>query len=283
MKAPWLALFAALTAGWWLGCAGVAAAAPIPTYLAIGDSLAYGMQIGHLKQEIRAGKVSAATFDTGYANRLADKLRASTPGLRLIDLGCPGETTSSFIHGPCAFATDGKPFGHTPLPMHVAYRGAQLKAALGYLASPRYDVRLVTLDIGINDLRAGELQCAKAAHFDACLAPKWEASRARVARNLDTILQRLRQAAPHTPIAVLTYYNWLALQHPGSNRQVHELNALIEHSAHAVHAKVIRVFPQFDEQGKLCELSLVCGPTKDLHPTNTGYELIARRIYAKVG
>ena len=282
MKAKWLALVWSVTGLLWLALCSAASAAPIPTYLAIGDSLAYGMQIGHLKQEMKTSTVAASSFDTGYANRLAEKLEPSIPGLQLVNLGCPGETTSSFIHGPCAFATNGKPFGHTPLPLHIAYKGAQLQAALGYLRDTQYDVKLVTIDIGINDLRAGELQCSTAADFEACLAPKWDAVKEQVSRNLNRIMQRLRHAAPHTKIAVLNYYNWLARQHPHSDKQVQELNALIERSAHAVNATVIDVFPQFNDQGKLCDLSLICGPTKDLHPTDAGYDLIANLIYQKL-
>ncbi len=46
------------------------------TYLALGDSLAYGMQVGKLKQQIAAGHVSATTFNTGYVDVLAGRLRA---------------------------------------------------------------------------------------------------------------------------------------------------------------------------------------------------------------
>ena len=155
------------------GLANAAAPSGTPTYLAVGDSLAYGMQIGHLRQEMKSGTVNAASFDTGYVNRLAAMLKRSTPNLRVVDLGCPGETTTSFISGPCAFATNGKPFGNKPLPMHVKYQGAQLLAALKYLENPNDNVRLITVDIGINDLRADELACGSKSGSEACLQSKW--------------------------------------------------------------------------------------------------------------
>ncbi|MCF3948246.1 SGNH/GDSL hydrolase family protein [Acidiphilium iwatense] len=263
----------------WVGWSYAASPNGVPTYLALGDSLAYGMQIGHLRQEMKSGTVDATSFDTGYVNRLATILGHSTPKLRVVDLGCPGETTSSFISGPCAFATNGKPFGDKPLPMHVKYQGAQLLAGLKYLENPNDNIRLITIDIGINDLRADELACGSAADFEKCLKSKWPTTAKTVARNLSTILHNLKYAAPHTKILVMTYYNWLGLQHPRSDAQVRDLNAIITRSAKSINATTIHTFPAFNESGKLCELSLICGPTKDLHPTNAGYRLIARLFY----
>ncbi|MHB8148412.1 MAG: SGNH/GDSL hydrolase family protein [Vulcanimicrobiaceae bacterium] len=252
---------------------------PAPMYLALGDSLAYGMQIGHLKQEIAAGHVTASSFNTGYVNLIAEKLESTNPGLRVVDLGCPAETSSSFINGPCGFATTGKPFGHTPLPMHVQYSGAQLTEALSYLRNKNDDVKLITLDLGINDLRAIELKCTVASTFEKCLQSGWPAVSKTVESNLHTVLSELRSAAPHTKILVMTYYNWLAIAHPRSNQQVKELNGIITKEAHAFNAGTVHLFSAFnaaaDGNATLCKLSLICGPTKDLHPTNAGYELIA--------
>lgn len=263
-------------------CAQAADAAAHPVYLALGDSLAYGMQIGRLKQQIQDGQVDAAAFDTGYAYRLAEQLQPAIDALQLIDLGCPGETSSSFVHGPCAYATSGKPFGDTPLPLHTAYTGAQLQAALDYLKNPQYDVRLVTIDIGVNDLRAAELACSAAADFQSCLRPRWALQREQLVRNLDAILSQLRSAAPRTPIAVVGYYNWLALQQPSTNLQVQQLNASIARAARRVGAIVVPTFASFSAQGKLCDLSLVCGPIKDLHPSDAGYQLIADLIHRRI-
>jgi lysophospholipase L1-like esterase len=263
----------------WVGWGHAASTNGVPTYLALGDSLAYGMQIGHLRQEMKSGTVDAASFDTGYVNRLAAALRHSTPNLHVVDLGCPGETTSSFIDGPCAFATNGKPFGHKPLPMHVEYKGAQLLAGLKYIENQNDNIRLITVDIGINDLRADELACGSASDFEKCLKGKWPVTAKNVAKNLSIILHNLRYAAPHTRILVTTYYNWLGLQHPRSDAQVRELNAIITRSARSIGATTIHTFPAFNESGNLCKLSLICGPTKDLHPTNAGYRLIAQLFY----
>ena len=253
-------------------------AANVPIYLAIGDSLAYGMQIGHLKQEMAAGSVHASSFDTGYVNDLAAHLRATQPSLKVVDLGCPGETTSSFINGPCAFATNGKPFGTKPLPMHVHYTGSQLATALDYLSHHAENVELVTLTIGINDLRAIELKCP-AKGFNDCVAAGWPAALVHTKANLHTMLTRLKAAAPHAKFLVMTYYNWLGAVDPASDGDVEELNAAIVAAAHAAGMGTVDTFTAFNRTGnehaRVCKLTLFCGPTKDLHPTNAGYRLIA--------
>lgn len=83
-----------------LGLPTSVVAEPAPTYLALGDSLAYGLQIGKLKVQIAEGAVRPARFDTGYVDVLAANLRQSAPGLTVVNLGCPGESTTSFIAGP---------------------------------------------------------------------------------------------------------------------------------------------------------------------------------------
>src|SRR6266550_1668499 len=59
-----------------------AAETPAPVYyLSLGDSLAAGTQPGRL------------FTNEGYADQLATLLRPRMPNLRLVKLGCPGETT----------------------------------------------------------------------------------------------------------------------------------------------------------------------------------------------
>ena len=256
--------------------------ANVPTYLALGDSLAYGMQIGHLKQEMQSGAVDATSFDTGYVNLLAERLKRKTPDLRIVDLGCPGETTESFISGPCAFATNGKPFGTKPLPLHIPYVNAQLITALKYLKSTDSNVNLITIDIGINDLRADELACGTATDFESCLRGKWPRTAKTVTQNMNLILNKLRLAAPHVKILVMTYYNWLGIQHPRSDEQVRDLNQIITESAHTIGATTVSTFSAFNRKQDLCQLSMICGPTKDLHPSDAGYKVIANLFYTKL-
>ena len=71
----------------------------------------------------------------GYPDQVYAALRPSHPTLKLVKLGCPGETTSTMINGGiCHY--DG---------------GSQLKAAVAFLHAHRGRVLLVTIDIGAND------------------------------------------------------------------------------------------------------------------------------------
>ena len=71
----------------------------------------------------------------GYPDQVYAALHRSRPGLKLVKLGCPGETTVSMINGGIC-----------------RYRGgSQLAAAVAFLPAHRGQVLLVTLDIGAND------------------------------------------------------------------------------------------------------------------------------------
>ena len=121
-----VAVAAAVTA-----CSGPATshhvAAPASYYLALGDSLSRGVQPDAAGTSVETGQ--------GYADQLYAMLRRGQPALRLVKLGCPGETTATMIHGGIC-----------------KYRGgSQLAAAVAFLSAHRGHVRLVTIDIGAND------------------------------------------------------------------------------------------------------------------------------------
>jgi lysophospholipase L1-like esterase len=145
----------------------VPAAAPASTpgsrlYLALGDSFA-------------AGFGASVPAESGYVPLLFRTLQA--PGrwrvARLRNLAVPGETTSSIL-------------------------GSQLDAALAAIADPGTDVRVVTLDIGGNDVLD---QAACAVDPVACgLADRYA-----------TLLTRLRAALAVDPgpeaLVVMAYAN----------------------------------------------------------------------------
>ena len=72
---------------------GVASAAtPVHRYyLALGDSLSQGVQ-----PDSRGASLET---DQGYADQLARIERQQVPNLRLVKLGCPGDTTASMLTG----------------------------------------------------------------------------------------------------------------------------------------------------------------------------------------
>jgi lysophospholipase L1-like esterase len=156
----------------------VAKAPPATYYLALGDSLAQGIQPN-------AAGVSVVTGD-GYPDQVYAALHPSRPGLKLVKLVCPGETTASMING-----------GICPY-----QGGSQLAAAVAFLQTHRGRVLLVTVDIGANDPEhcggePGLSQLAKCAVKDVPAA----------VGHLGTITTRLKAAAgPSVRIVGMNYY-----------------------------------------------------------------------------
>ncbi len=68
------------------------------TYLALGDSLAYGYHAAQFASEYP--NVKATNYEENYVNDFAGALKLINPSLQTINLGCPGETSESMIYGP---------------------------------------------------------------------------------------------------------------------------------------------------------------------------------------
>jgi len=155
------------------------APAPRPTYyVSLGDSLSQGVQPN-------AAGTSVPT-PQGYPNQLYAALRRTHPGLRLVKLGCGGETTTTMINGGiCSYPA-----------------GSQLATAVGFLRSHPGRVSLITIDIGAND--SGSCLSRPSVNAVASCVAK---SIPGTVRNLTKIMSRLRTAAgPRVRIIGMTYY-----------------------------------------------------------------------------
>ena len=130
------------------------------TYLALGDSLAFGYSQQLFNENVLGG-APATAFEHGYANDYI-AIEPHKNNLQLVNLGCPGETTDSMIgNGPLGSAVD--PTGTSPcgyhqsgFPLHHEYGGgkSQLESALEMLAveaGSGTPVTKLTLNIGAND------------------------------------------------------------------------------------------------------------------------------------
>jgi lysophospholipase L1-like esterase len=146
-------------------------------YLALGDSLSRGVQPD-------AAGASVPTAQ-GYPDLVYAALRRGHPGLRLVQLGCPGETTETMMHGGiCRYPG-----------------GSQLAAAVAFLRAHRGHVLLITIDIGANDPEdcGGQPDLAGLA---SCIGQIPHA-----AAHLTAILASLRAAAgPRVRIVGMSYY-----------------------------------------------------------------------------
>lgn len=261
-------------------------------YLSLGDSLSVGDQ----------PNAQGTTLPTnqGYADQLAAMLRRDDPGLTLVKLGCPGETTGTLIDGGiCGYSGDQR-YSLT------ADTGNQLAAALAFLRAHRGQVPLITIDIGANDLNS----CITLGSISAvagCAGP----AIGTAAQNLAAILAQLRAADPHAAIAGMTYYipelaEWLTGSSgqafaEGSISIAEALNAALTADFKAADAPVADVFTAFrstdltdtvdlpgfgtvpENVALICRWTWECaappvGPNE--HANAAGYGVIARTFYA---
>jgi lysophospholipase L1-like esterase len=128
-RVAFAAALAAMVAAACTACSSSAPARPVAAsyYLALGDSLSRGVQ-----PDAAGASVETAQ---GYPDLVFGQLRRGRPGLRLVQLGCPGETTETMTHGGiCRYPG-----------------GSQLADADAFLRAHQGHVLLVTMDIGAND------------------------------------------------------------------------------------------------------------------------------------
>jgi lysophospholipase L1-like esterase len=246
----------------WLALAAPASASPQHYYLALGDSHAFGFQFSKY-----APGVPASAFHTGYADRIASELTA----LRLVNYGCPGESTVSFIVGPCPYRALGQQ-------LHDDYTGSQLKASLAFLLTHPGRTDMVTLTLWGNDINAFVDSCA--GDF-ACVQSGAPQAISKFATRLTVILAALKSAAgPHAVLVVTGVYD---PNPPPLAQQTHPLflalDQAIQQTAAHVGARFAPLFATFDAPGALCALTLVCSDG-DAHPSDAGYQAIAASVLA---
>jgi lysophospholipase L1-like esterase len=256
-------------------------------YLSLGDSLAQGMQPDAAGLTINT--------DQGYADQLYAIEKAKISGLKLVKLGCGGETTTSFLTGR-GNSADALLLGCNPA------GGSQMVAAERFLRTHRRrgEVALLTLDIGANDINGCVSKDAIAA---TCVIRGAE----QISANLPVILRRLRRAgAPRTPMAAMTLYNpFLQLYlTPGgqaeaiaSDGYARNVNQGLERLYRAGGFRVAHVdlaFNTYDTSRKIslvgqphpvpvavaevCRLTWMCAPAPvgpNIHANRAGYGVIA--------
>jgi lysophospholipase L1-like esterase len=170
-----MALALALSAVVFAPVASAAVPPPITTYVAIGDSLAFGYT--QEKSEENTPNEPPSYFENGYASEYAKRfLKKENPGLVLVNNGCPGETTDSlFGTGPLGKAVD--PTGTQACPYHFVL-GLPLHTSLATLSqaenaisqlnpcfvkksvcAPSHEIKMVTFNMAGNDELASIAKC----------------------------------------------------------------------------------------------------------------------------
>jgi lysophospholipase L1-like esterase len=254
-------------------------------YLSVGTSLSVGVQPN--------GSGVTLPTDDGYPDFLFNGIRPAFEAvgnreLRLVKLGCPGETLDTFANGGSCLYLE----------------GSQLDAAVDFLADNIGNVHLVTIDMGANDFRnAG---CIDTAVDADCV----DAVGLQIADDLAAALVALRNAAgPDTPIVGMNYYNpylssWLEGEAGqelavAAAQAVALLNGVLDTTYETAGMPVADVALSFASDdfttmvastqpapndmlplnvNNICEFTYMCDPEPrgpDIHANDAGYSLIA--------
>jgi hypothetical protein len=253
-----------------LALAAVSAASPAPAaarppvryHLALGDSLPYGFTTAGA----RAGlPPSAFTGFTDIVSRAA--------GLRTVNYSCPGETTGTFITGPCGWRAAG-------FRLHDDYAGSQFAAAEAFLAGQRRFHGIITLTLWGNDVRLFLESCPDV----QCVFDRAPAEIAALAGRLQHVLTRLRQAAPKAQIVLVGAYTVQLADLEAADRLIVALNTVMASAGATVGARFADPSPVFNPAGSvatrqavLCRLTLVCAEN-DSHPSAAGHLALAALI-----
>ena len=250
------------------GASTAVAASPVTRgYVALGDSLA-------------AGFGASDPARTAYVPLLfAYFSRPQSENVRVLrNLSRPGETSDSFI------------------------AGGQLALAVAAIDDPSTDTRVVTLDIGGNDmLYLTSIEPCKSDPGGAACQALIALQLRKFAVNFDAILTVVQDALARDPgketLFVLTYYNPYGgtgdplepfadqvllgsdlvidcSAAPGDPRA--GLNDLIACGGDAHGAVVVDLYPAFDDRA----LELTHIAAGDIHPNDAGHALIARTVIA---
>jgi lysophospholipase L1-like esterase len=229
-------------------------------YLALGDSLAFGFQPN-------------GDFTHGYVNDLFQIIQ-SEGVIDKTNLGCPGETSSTFINGGCPFAPSGSP--------------AQLTAALAFLQANAGKVSPITLDIGANDVLPDT-------NPNTCKVDrtKFDTDLATLNTNLTgTILPDLKAALTINgrvtgDLVLMNYYDPLQNICPNTVHFTQRLNAVLTADTKAFGFFIVNVFGAFGGAAtpnpNVCNYTWMCTPPPlgpNIHPTDLGYSVIANTFAA---
>jgi lysophospholipase L1-like esterase len=266
-------------------------------YLALGDSLSVGVQPN--------ANGTGVKTDRGYANGLFALEAKRIKNLRLVEMGCPGDSTTSLLTG-MGNAQNAEKFRCN------RQGGSQLKAAVGFLKTHHKagEVPLITIDIGGNDVY-GCLSAGSLTAIVGCVT----SGQNSIKSNAPKILKALKSAAPKgTKFAAMNLYDPMLGEFFSVNSTdkalasasvplLRRVNGAINSANTAAGFKtadVANAFNSYNQSATVsyagqmipvnvayaCAWTWTCttpplGP--NIHANDNGYSVIARVFYATVG
>lgn len=251
------------------------------TYLALGDSVAFGYRPSGATPPPNYNDPSSFV---GYPEDLGRALQ-----MKVVNASCPGETTASMIavgaqSNGCENSV-GSTIGYRSFfPLHVNYSGTQLAFAVNYLE--HHSTELVTIDIGANDAFVCEAttsdHCTSSAELEGLVT--------QIKDNLATIYGEIRDEAHYTgPLVALSYYS-LNYSNGLDNAESQFLNAAIASVTKRFGGIMANGFGAFKvasarfggdpcAAGLLVKVSGGC----NIHPSAAGHLLLAGAIAQALG
>jgi lysophospholipase L1-like esterase len=248
-------------------------------YLALGDSVAFG----YTPRAVTPAQnyFNAANF-VGYPEMVARALE-----LKDNNSSCPGEATGGFI-SLASTNDNGCLTGYRlRYPLHVAYTTSQLDFAVAFLNAHRSSTKLVSINLGANDLFHLQTLCSTNANPGACFGARLPGVLATMQANLGHIFAALRATGYHNKIVALTYY---ALVYDLAGAQgAALLNQPMINAAQPFHVRIASGFDAFKplallHGGSSCAAGLIialpaaAGGGCDVHPTQLGHALLAAAV-----
>lgn len=227
---------------------GSVQAAP-PRYIAIGDSLSFGLGASEANQ-------------TGFVALVHDSLEGSerfaTSGIDLINLSSPGATSPDLMQP-----------------------GGQLQLALNEISRSE-SPPVISVSIGGNDLldlADADSPCLNDIQTGPCRDELGQ-SLSDLQTNLEQVLQSLRDASPEASIVVVDLYNPFSgtgdIRELLADAGVRQFNGVISATASGpdLHVSLASVFQIFQGRGRQWIAS------DGIHPNDDGHSVIAEIVLA---
>ena len=243
------------------------------TYLALGDSVAFGYQEPGVVP--KPDYTHARSF-LGYPELLGSELH-----LRAFNAACPGETSASLLKASAPSNGCENQYRKS-FPLHVRYKGSQIAYAVKFLKRHR-NTRLVSLTIGANDY----FLCQKTTPDGCAGAAEQKATLGSIARNVGKILAAVRKQGHYRgQLAIVNYYS-LDYGSPAVTALSASFNKTVAKALRRYHAVLANGFGTFraaalHSGGHTCAAGLLtqlgtpgsCG----IHPSYAGQALLAQAL-----
>ena len=255
------------------------------TYVAVGDSLAYGFMDSTLTPTGGSGY-------PGYAQPYAAFLSGPGKPVSLVNLGIVGETTDSLLNNSA---------GNSALNSNYSAANPASQYAL-LSADLNPNVSNITVQIGGNDILGLASDPAFQDAFvdgDTVTANALlNATLAHIGANYNTLLTQINVLAPGAKVQAMGYYNPYAFLPPTSQNNIYlqavsgpleqGLNTVIAQEAALHNDRFVDLADPFAAHGNEYGnyvltgemIPTAFGPLPNDHPTALGYSLIAQQLEA---